>query len=261
MPIQNAAVSTPVRSSIRRRRFLRTATIITPMAQSKKPNSGQNIAELNLSLEALAGSCNQKDANEVAAVSDAATQPASAKPFAHSGTTQSFFVSRQSSQVCATTNAATIKTNSATSPSPSTYHCCSLKTSQRRRRFALRSENSVAGHGAKTARGPLLPNHILSARPLLPVATLLLRQTPLLLSLCIALLANQVLLAPSALAWLELRCCLSVRFPRLLRQTLQTRPARCWQICPRAYDGLNSLVKINLSAPTMDTATPLRRRI
>src|SRR5271155_2498278 len=56
MPIQKAAVRMPVRSSIRRRRFLRTATIITPMAQSRKPSSGQKVAELNPLLEALAGS-------------------------------------------------------------------------------------------------------------------------------------------------------------------------------------------------------------
>src|SRR5580658_8202186 len=118
MPIQKAAVRMPVSSSIKRRRFLRTATMITPMAQSRKPSSGQNMAELNVLLEAFAGSCSQNDANDVAAVSDAATQPASARPLAHSGTTQSFFVSRQSSHVCATTSAATIRTNSATSPLP-----------------------------------------------------------------------------------------------------------------------------------------------
>ena len=56
MPIQKAAVRMPVRSSMRRRRFLRTATIITPMAQSRKPSSGQKVAELNPLLEALAGS-------------------------------------------------------------------------------------------------------------------------------------------------------------------------------------------------------------
>ena len=55
-PIQKAAVKMPVRSSIRRRRFLRTATIITPLAQIRKPSSGQNMEELNVLLEALAGS-------------------------------------------------------------------------------------------------------------------------------------------------------------------------------------------------------------
>ena len=56
MPIQKAAVRMPVRSSIRRRRFLRTATIITPLAQIRKPSSGQNMEELKALLEALAGS-------------------------------------------------------------------------------------------------------------------------------------------------------------------------------------------------------------
>src|ERR1700677_4241928 len=51
---------------------------------------------------------------------------------------------------------------------------------------------------AETVRGPLLPNHTLSARPLLLVAALLLRQTPLHLPPYIALLAIQVPLAPSA---------------------------------------------------------------
>src|SRR5271155_2340044 len=199
MPIQKAAVRMPVRSSIRRRRCFRTATMTTPMAQSRKPNSGQNIAELSLPLAALAGSSSQKDANEVAAVSDAATAPASAKPFAHSGTTQSFFVSRQSIHVCATTNAATIRTNSATSPSPFAYSFVlfenipaaeAARSAERKFRCWKRR--------AETVRGPLLPNYTLNARPLLPEAALLLRQTPLHLPAYIALLAIQVPLAPSA---------------------------------------------------------------
>src|SRR5580698_850438 len=101
-------------------------------------------------------------------------------------------------------------------PSPSAHRSGSLKTSRRRRRLALRSENSVAGPGAETIRGPLLPNHTLSTQPLLPAAALLLRQTPLLLPFCNALLAMPVLPAPSALAWLELRCCPSVTLPSLL---------------------------------------------
>ena len=82
IPIQKAAVRMPVRSSIRRRRCLRTATIITPMAQSRKPSSGQNMARVeSAGWLALAGSSSQKDANEVAAVSDAATGPRERQAF------------------------------------------------------------------------------------------------------------------------------------------------------------------------------------
>src|SRR5580704_4210606 len=60
------------------------------------------------------------------------------------------------------------------------YRSCSLKTFQRRRRLALRSEGSDAGKTrAETVRGPLLPNYTLNARPLSAAAALLLRQTPL----------------------------------------------------------------------------------
>src|SRR5580700_1670814 len=101
-------------------------------------------------------------------------------------------------------------------PSPSAHRSGSFKTSRRRRRLALRSENSVAGPGAETIRGPLLPNHTLSTQPLLPAAALLLRQTPLLLPFCNALLVLPVLPAPSLFAWPERRCCPSLTFPSLL---------------------------------------------
>ena len=53
MPIQKTAVSRPVSTSIRRKRFLRTAMTITAMAESRKPSSGQNRRALNTLFDAL----------------------------------------------------------------------------------------------------------------------------------------------------------------------------------------------------------------
>jgi hypothetical protein len=87
-----------------------------PIVHSRKPASGQKSGHEIPPLHCPAESRSHTDANDVASVSVMATTPASAAPFAHSGTTQSFRASRQSIHVCATTTPTISRTNSATFP-------------------------------------------------------------------------------------------------------------------------------------------------
>jgi hypothetical protein len=120
MPSQKAAISIADRASSIRIRFFLTAKTITATPQSKKPSSGQNKPEPNPPpLHSPAGSCIKNEADDIAAVSRAPRAPARATPFAHSGSTQPFRASRQSTQVCTTTTPTINKTNSATFPLPS----------------------------------------------------------------------------------------------------------------------------------------------
>src|ERR1700722_6672149 len=160
MPIQNAAVSTPVRSSIRRRRFLRTATTMTAMPQSRKPSSGQNNRALKTVLECAALSVSQDEAYDAAAVSEAAIAPASAIPLAHSGITQFRLASRQSNQVCAITSPTTTKTNSAIKAPK--LACTRLEyfrvwrsfiPAGRMNRFPISSRNSARAAAVETPSG------------------------------------------------------------------------------------------------------------
>jgi hypothetical protein len=174
MPSQKAAISNNVRTSRTRKRFLRTAKMMTAMVQSRNPSSGQKNPEPNPSPLELAAPSSQKEANEVAAVSIATTAPASAMPFAHSGSIQSFRASRQSSHVCATTIPTITKTNSATVPLPSANRSASrafaLCRPMRRSVKAL----SLAWNSSRAAavESPSVPPHM-------PYAALL-RQTLLL---------------------------------------------------------------------------------
>src|SRR5580704_14913120 len=115
IPIQKAAISSADSASNTRIRFFRTAKMTMAMAQSRKPNSGQNNPEPPPPHPPEA-SCIKNEADEVAAVRRAPSAPASATPFAHSGSTQFFRASRQSSHVCTTTTPTINKTNSATFP-------------------------------------------------------------------------------------------------------------------------------------------------
>jgi hypothetical protein len=117
MPNQKAAaVMTLATINSQRRRFFRAATTIVPRTRKRKTSSAQKKREPNPELHWPALSCNHTVAKDVAAVSEIATTPASAMPFAHSGMTQSFLVSRQSSHVWPTTRPTRTRTNSATCP-------------------------------------------------------------------------------------------------------------------------------------------------
>src|SRR5580658_9680697 len=117
MPSQKATINKADSTSRTRIRFLRTAKRTTAKAQSRKPNSGQNSRDPNVLLHSPAASCIKNEADEVTAVSRAPKAPASARPLAQSGSTQSLRASRQSSQVCTTTTPTINITNSATFPS------------------------------------------------------------------------------------------------------------------------------------------------
>lgn len=99
-----------------RSRFLRAPSTINPMLHTKNPSSNHIRREFRSALQFPDSPSIHEDANDVAEVREIAMTAASASPFAQSGTTQPRLVSRQSNHVCATTNAITITTNSATRP-------------------------------------------------------------------------------------------------------------------------------------------------
>src|SRR5580704_18173355 len=209
IPIQKAAISSADSASNTRIRFFRTAKMTMAMAQSRKPNSGQNNPEPPPPHPPDA-SCIKNEADEVAAVRRAPSAPASATPLAQSGSTQFFRASRQSSQVCATTTPTIIKTNSATFPLLSanrfghrTYRAASPCRGERESSYDCRND-----------RGPLPSNPSVHCRVLLEAV--LLRQTLL-------------LLPPNYFAALPLLpVCLEnpAHFPRTVHQVPPTPEAR-----------------------------------
>jgi hypothetical protein len=106
----------PAMNNATRRRFFRAPKTIRPIVQIRKPVWNHSRRELRSRLQLPASPLSQDEANDVAEVSEIAAIAAIAKPLAQSGTTQLRFVSRQSSQVCATTKPTTTNTNSATPP-------------------------------------------------------------------------------------------------------------------------------------------------
>src|SRR6202050_591936 len=171
MPSQKATINKADSTSRTRIRFLRTAKRTTAKAQSRKPNSGQNSRDPNVLLHSPATSVIKNEADEVTAVSRAPKAPASARPLAQSGSTQSLRASRQSSHVCTTTTPTISITNSATFPSLSANRS-GYRTHGAASPCRAKRESS---NDCQTGRGPL-PSNPLSALPRIARAALLLRQ-------------------------------------------------------------------------------------
>src|SRR5215469_2844782 len=105
----------PVRMNIQRICFLRAVRMTTPMAQRRKPSSGQKNrraeAETDWPLSSI-----HTEAYEAAEASEIATTLAMAVPLAHEGIGEFLRVSRQSTQVCVMTIPMTARTKRATLP-------------------------------------------------------------------------------------------------------------------------------------------------